>query len=95
MTTRQRILLETTQARDKAAALLSELQRAKASSERHMNDAKATDPLRLVTGKSALDNAIASAQRMVDTLNRQLDLVRREMSDEDLTAAYVPEAGRG
>lgn len=84
MSERQRILLETTAARDKAEALLRGLLDAKAKSEKHLSEVGQIDALKKVTGKSAMDNAIASTQRMVDALNRSLQTLRRQLTDEDL-----------
>ncbi|MBX3364927.1 MAG: hypothetical protein KF866_09195 [Phycisphaeraceae bacterium] len=83
MTERQRILLETTAARDKAEALLRGLLDAKARSEKHLAESGQTDPLKKVTGRSAMDNAIASTQRMIDSLNRALAQLKRNLTDED------------
>lgn len=84
MTERQRILVETAAARDKAEQLLRGLVDAKKQSEKYLADAKQTDAIKAVTGRSAIDNAIASAQRMHDSLSRALAELRKELSDEDL-----------
>lgn len=83
MTERQRILLETTAARDKAEALLRGLLDAKERSEKHMADSGQSDHLKQVTGRSAMDNAIASTQRMIESLNRALSQLKRNLTDED------------
>jgi hypothetical protein len=69
-TKRQQILLETTSTRDKAEALLRTLLDHKAQSEKNLADLRQPDAFKTVTGRSALDNAIASTQRMVEALNR-------------------------
>lgn len=95
MTERQRILMETTAVRDKAESLLRGLQEAKARSDKFLSESRQVDQLRLVTGRSSMDNAIISAQRMVETLNRALETFRTSLTDEDIAAAYEPEtAGR-
>jgi hypothetical protein len=84
LTEKQRILLETTAARDKAEALLRGLMDAKATSERHLEQIKQPDAMKLVTGKSAMDNAIASTQRMLESLNRALTDLHEGLDEQDL-----------
>lgn len=90
MTERERILARTTAERDKAAALLRELLDARAASERLGAETKTPDLMKQVTGKSALDNAIASTQRMIESFNRTIDQFRRELTDEDLALIEEP-----
>lgn len=90
MTERQRILLKTAADRDRAETLLRQLIDAKTVSEKNLADTKQPDFLKQVTGKSALDNAIQSTQRMIETLNRTLDQFKRELSDEDLALLDEP-----
>lgn len=84
MTERQRILLETATVRDRAEALLKGLIETKSTFERHTPAASKPDALKKVTGRSSIDNAVASTQRMVEALNRTLGQLRRELNDEDL-----------
>ncbi|MCB9845720.1 MAG: hypothetical protein H6811_07020 [Phycisphaeraceae bacterium] len=84
MTERQRILIDTTIARDKAQTLLRGLLDAKARSEKHLRDSRQIDAMKTVTGRSSMDNAIASTQRMVEALNRAIDQAKRDLSEEDL-----------
>ncbi|HRQ73902.1 MAG TPA: hypothetical protein PLU35_12830 [Phycisphaerales bacterium] len=84
MTERHQVLIETTAARDKAEALLRGLQEARARSERHLREIGQTDALKAVTGQSSIENAIASTQRMIDTLNRSLLQLKQGLTDEDL-----------
>ena len=81
---RQQILLETTSTRDKAEALLRTLLDHKAQSEKNLAELRQPDAFKTVTGRSALDNAIASTQRMVEALNRVISQTKRELTDEDL-----------
>jgi hypothetical protein len=83
-TKRQQILVETTSTRDKAEALLRTLLDHKAQSEKNLADLRQPDAFKTVTGRSALDNAIASTQRMVEALNRVISQTKRELTDEDL-----------
>jgi hypothetical protein len=78
------ILLETAATRDRAEALLRTLLDCKAQSERNLAELKQPDTFKSVTGRSALDNAIASTQRMVESLNRVINHARKELSEEDL-----------
>jgi hypothetical protein len=84
MTQRHQILLETTATRDRAEALLRTLMDCKAQSERNLAELKQADNFRSVTGRSALDNAIASTQRMIESLNRVISHARKDLSSEDL-----------
>lgn len=84
MTPRQRMVLETTSARDQAEALLRGLLTARERSEQYLVEAKKPDAIRSITGRSAMDNAIASTRRMIDTLNRTLAELTSELTDEDL-----------
>lgn len=84
ITERQRILLETATVRDRAQALLKGLMETKATFERHAPIQPKADALKKVTGRSSLENAVASTQRMVEALNRTLGQLRHELNDEDL-----------
>ncbi len=84
MSERQRILRETTQVREKAQALLKGLMEAKSASEQHLSEIRQLDPLKRLTGHSSMDNAISSTQRMIDSLDRALDQLRTDLSDDDL-----------
>lgn len=94
LTEKQRIVLETTAARDKAEVLLRGLLDAKAASEENLQHLRQPDAMKLVTGRSAMDNAITSTRRMIDSLNRALHDLQRDLSDEDL-AALNGEDGAG
>jgi hypothetical protein len=77
------IVLETAATRDRAEALLRTLLDCKAQSERNLAELKQPDTFKSVTGRSAIDNAIASTQRMVESLNRVINHARKELSEED------------
>jgi hypothetical protein len=93
MTERQRIFLQTAAARDRAEALLRELLEARDISERNLAELKTGDHLKTVTGRSSLDNAIDATRRMCETLERQVDTLRRNLSDDDLRAISRPAGG--
>ncbi len=80
----ERILSETVVARDKAKALLEGLKQAKLATERELADQQRQDLLKRVTGKSAIDNAIESTHRMIETLDRTLQRLHLELTDDDL-----------
>lgn len=84
MSERQRILSETVAARDRAEKLLQGLVDARRRTEQHLERLGKPDAMRKVTGRSAMDNAIASTQRMIESLNRALEQLKRGLSDEDL-----------
>jgi len=83
-TTKQRMLTDTTKRRDEALTLLNSLLDAKAISEKNLAQIHQPDLVKQVTGKSSMDNAIASTRRLIDSFNRVLDDLRRNLSDEDL-----------
>lgn len=72
------ILTRTALARQQAERLLEGLMEAKANSERRLAELRQTDHLKHVTGRSSLENAIASTRRMIDTIDRTLGQFRRE-----------------
>ncbi len=51
--------------RDQADALLDKLIAERTRSEHRLAEAGRTDPLKLVTGRSAIDNAIAATREMI------------------------------
>lgn len=85
ITPRQSILLETSAARDQAEVLLKGLLAAKSHSERRLTELRQSDPMKSVTGRSSIDNAISSTRRMIEALDRSLLHLRQELSEEDLT----------
>lgn len=95
LTERQRILLESTVARDTAESLLQRLLGAKAESEKRLGELRQTDALKKVTGRSAMDNAIVSTQRMIETLNRSIHQLGRELQEEDVALFVESEVGAG
>ncbi len=86
---KQRMIQETTQRRDEALTLLRSLLDAKSISEKNLADIHQPDLVKQVTGKSSMDNAIASTRRLIDSFNRVLDDLRRNLTEEDL--AFIGE----
>jgi len=62
--------------------LLESLKEAKARSEENLAELGHTDAIKRVTGRSAMENAIASAQRMVDALDRAAASLVQEIQDD-------------
>ncbi len=83
-TNKQRVLVETMTRRDEAEALLRALLDAKATSERNLASIRQSDFMKSVTGRSSMDNAIASTQRLIESFNRVITDLRANLSDEDL-----------
>lgn len=75
---RARVLKQFESARTDADALLRSLLEAKAQSEKHLADLKQADAMKTATGRSSIDNAIASTRRMLDTLDRNIAELKRE-----------------
>lgn len=90
--TKQRMIRETTQRRDDALVLLRSLLDAKAVSEQNLAQLQQPDLIKQVTGQSSMDKAIASTRRLIDSFNRVLDDLRRNLSDEDLECIGAVEA---
>lgn len=83
----QRLVLETNARRDRAEAVLQSLLLAKAECEKQLARFRRPDMMKSVTGKSALDAAIASTQRMVESLNRTLSEARRGQVEDGFSDA--------
>jgi hypothetical protein len=81
---KKKLLLEWTVSRDDAEALLKSLIDAKTESERRLAELDQSDVFRDVTGRSAIDNAIKSTRRMVDTFNRLIGDMQKELGEGDL-----------
>ncbi|MEX2219593.1 MAG: hypothetical protein WD749_12640 [Phycisphaerales bacterium] len=78
MTAAEQVLQETTATRQRAEALLRSLTEFKAQSERNLADLRQPDAFKNVTGRSSLDNAIASTQRMIEALDRVIAETKRD-----------------
>jgi predicted Zn-dependent protease with MMP-like domain len=74
---KQQVELRTNLARDKAEALLQGLLDAKAIAEADKERLAGMTPEQLALGRQAMDNAIASAQRMLENLEAALKIARR------------------
>lgn len=82
-----RLLAETTSARERAKALLEGLIAAQAASEANLAKIARPDCLKMVTGRSAIENAIASTRRMIETLERTIEAIRQQIQG-DLSPGY-------
>src|ERR1041384_3848060 len=92
---RQQVLIETHSTRVRAGELLKALQAAQAEAEQHMARAERPDVMKAVTGRSAMDNAIASTKRMIEALDRAVEEARKCLSDEDMDVLDEPDEARG
>lgn len=66
----RRKLNESVRLRERAVAVLKSLQDAKHRCDRQLSKSNRTDAMLQVTGRSSLDEAIASAKRTIDVLDR-------------------------
>jgi len=80
----QRILAETGAAREKAESLLNDLLDAKRKADRHLNESRRVDAMAVVTGRSAMDTAIASTRQMIERLDHTMERVRSSLSSEEI-----------
>lgn len=78
------ILTETAATRQRAEALLRSLLDTKSTAEKSAAVVGTRPTLRGPANTSALDHAIASTQRMIETLDRVMDQAVDELSDDDL-----------
>lgn len=76
-------LKETVDAREHAERLLIELIDCRAQSEARLAELSRSDVLKQVTGTSAMDNAIESTRKMIQTFGRIEDDLRRTLGDQD------------
>lgn len=91
-TAQQKMVLDWTVARDDAEGLLRSLLDAKRESEKRLRSLHQSDPFKRATGRSAIDDAIASTQRMIETLNRNIRESRHLLEDLELEPAGDPRA---
>ena len=78
---------ETSRLRDRAVAVLKSLQDAKRRCDRQLTQTNRTDAMVQVTGRSALDEAIASAKRTIDVLDRAASEALRENAVPEMAVA--------
>jgi hypothetical protein len=81
---RHRFLAETQAAKHKAAELLKGLLAAAAVSDEQMRQASRKDPMKVVTGRSAMENAVAATRRMIESLDRAVEEARKDLGDDDM-----------
>jgi hypothetical protein len=71
-------LNDTIRLRERAVAVLKSLQDAKRRCDKQLTKTNRTDAMTQVTGKSSLDEAIASAKRTIEVLDRAaVDAMKR------------------
>ncbi|MEO1717315.1 MAG: hypothetical protein AAFR76_09410 [Planctomycetota bacterium] len=81
---RDDILTETAQARSEAKRLLQGLIEARAQSEARLAELNRVDILKKLTGTSALDTAIGSTERMIETLDRVLGDIESKLTPDEM-----------
>jgi hypothetical protein len=87
---RSRIIAETADARAEARRLLTGLIEARAQSEARLAEFNRVDILKKLTGRSALDTAIASTERMIESLDRVLGDIRGSLTADELAMLDEP-----
>lgn len=92
MTNREQILLETQRTRAQAVAVLNDLIEAKAACEATLAAERRPDLVKLVTGRSSLEVAIAETRKLVESLDRAVAEAARDL---DSDARDVAAAGDG
>jgi hypothetical protein len=89
---RARILTETADAKAEARRLLAGLIEARAQSEARLAELHRVDILKKLSGRSALDTAIGSTERMIDSLDRVLGEIRGLLTPEEAALLEGPNA---
>lgn len=76
-TTNDQVLAEVTAARQRAELVLKGLIEAQSECEKQLSQENRRDAMKIVTGKSSLENAIATTRRMIESFDRQIqELIR-------------------
>lgn len=91
--TRQEALIETHAARQRAVALLKQLEQAQAECQALVAADRRTDPVQTVTGKSSLQAAIEQTKRMIAVLDRAVDEVVAAGNAAPATPTEFSDAG--
>lgn len=76
-TNRQNVLIETHALRQQAVEVLSWLEESRAQIEAQLKAEQRTDMVRLVAGRSSLDQAILDTKRVIESLDRAMSEARR------------------
>lgn len=83
--TREDFVTVTTAAKARAEAVLKELQAASAECDSQLQKQSRTDLIRLVTGRSSLDAAIANTKRMIEAFERAVQDAKRAVENAGKT----------
>lgn len=95
MSSAQQFIEEWRLARQEAEALLRALVQIRGETERRLRETGQVDAMRSVTGRSSIDNAIASTERMIQTFDRLIDEAQRVGGAEDLSWLDESDGSRG
>jgi hypothetical protein len=81
---------EATKLRDEADELLTRLIVDREMSERRSVESGKRDPMKFITGRTALENAITSTREMIGQLDMLLDRLRADEARIDLPQVHSP-----
>jgi len=84
MSRRQQVLIETHATRQQAEDFLRTLEETRRLVEAQLAGEKRQDVVKVVTGRSSIDAAIATTKRMIESLDRALAEARNGLRDEEL-----------
>ena len=87
-------MLETLAARQRAAALLKQLEQAQQECDGCLKSDQRQDMMKTVTGKSSIETAMASAKRMVEMLDRAMEEASRGAEPEVVVLPLAEVVGR-
>lgn len=94
--TNDEVLGEVTAARKQAEAVLRDLLAAQSECEQQLTQENRRDPMKLVTGRSSLENAIATTRRMIEAFDRQIqELMRIAGGGDAVLTPQIRAGGRG
>lgn len=82
----QELIAELVAARGRAEIHLRSLISAQTECERHLEESNRKDPMKIVTGRSSLENAVLAAKRIIESFDRQV---------KEATEAAARESGQG
>jgi hypothetical protein len=92
---REQVILQTVATRQNAEKLLASLLRAQAECDQQLQKEQRSDAMKSVTGTSSLDRAIASTRRMLEQLDRSLELMTKDGGQEETPPPADPPAAAG
>ena len=79
----QRRLVETVEMRSRAGELLRKLVADRRQAEQRLSEGRGHDPIKAVTGRSAIDRAIAETRRLISNMDDLLGQLNGEVATLD------------